>query len=39
MSGSSPNSSKVVLKRKKSSLSEIKISIYGDQDVGKTGIY
>lgn len=38
MSSNSPtSSSKVVLKRKKSSLCEIKITILGDRNVGKSG--
>ncbi|RWS29248.1 hypothetical protein B4U80_03699 [Leptotrombidium deliense] len=39
MSTTSPNSSnKVTLKRKKSSLSEIKITVLGDKNVGKSAI-
>ncbi|CAG2166555.1 unnamed protein product [Oppiella nova] len=38
MTSSSPTSSSKVLKRKKSSLSEIKITILGDRNVGKSAI-
>ena len=38
MSSGSPNSSsRAVLKRKKSSLSEARITVLGDRDVGKSG--
>jgi Ras-like protein family protein 11A len=37
MSSSPTSSSKVVLKRKKSSLCEIKVTLLGDRNVGKSG--
>jgi hypothetical protein len=38
MSSSPTSSSKVVLKRKKSSLCEIKVTLLGDRNVGKSGM-
>ena len=39
MSTVSGNTSKNVLRRKKSSLSDIRVTLLGDRDVGKTGLH